>query len=206
MENVTVSLATPNIVVDRTQYDEVKEFMMNVEDMSQQLFNQELVPQDDQAAMNALPIMRAKWKRDQMLRFLENVGNFNMVEVPNLDDTDVSETLDFIQVLQNANAAISQHRAAIAPEGDMGLGGGFGAEGGFGGEEGGGEFGMGEDMGDMGGGEEFTMESETTTEETTTTEEKTETTNEEESAPTMFSKIYKKLKKHNLYAFSKVGL
>ena len=70
MENVTVSLATPNIVVDRTQYDEVKEFMMNVEDMSQQLFNQELVPQDDQAAMNALPIMRAKWKRDQMLRFL----------------------------------------------------------------------------------------------------------------------------------------
>lgn len=174
LENVEVSLATPNIVVDKTQFEEIRAFMSNLDELANHFFNQELVPTEDTLAQGALPILRAKWKRDQMIRFIEKVGSFNMVEIPDMDEIDPIELFDFIQTLQNVATGLNQQRENIGNAGETG---GFGGDGGFGDESG-----MGDEMsGDMGmdmdlGDENMDMESDTSTESETTFESTSTTT------------------------------
>lgn len=149
LKNVKVELATPNIVVDKTQFEEIRNFLGNLDEMANQFFSQELVPSEDQLAQSAIPILRAKWKRDQMMKFLEKVGSFNMVDVPDFDEFDPTELTDFIQIMQNTGSALQRHRENIGTPSENG-GGGFGGDGGFGGSDAFGDGGMGGDMGDMG--------------------------------------------------------
>ena len=153
LDNVTVSLPKPNIVVDKTQFEEIRSFMSNLEEMANNLFPNELVPTDDQNATAALPVVRASWKREQMLHFIENVGSFNMVTIPDMDEFDVTDLIDFIQTLQNTASALKQQRDAI---GNAGEEGGFGGDAGFGG--GMGDESMGDDMGGMGEGDDMGMD------------------------------------------------
>lgn len=166
IENFTVRLPKPNIVVDNAQFEQIRNFLGNLDEMANQFFSQDIVPSDDQAAQAALPIIRAKWKRDQLMRFLESVGNFTMVDIPNMDDLDDEDIIDFIQSLQNTNQHLTAQRENIQnlaqTDSDYGsggdeYGGGFGSGGDdfggggddFGGssEDTGGDF--GEDLGDM---------------------------------------------------------
>lgn len=157
LKNVKVELATPNIVVDKTQFEEIRNFLGNLDEMANQLFSQELVPSEDQLAQAAIPILRAKWKRDQMMKFLDKVGSFNMVDIPDFDEFDPTELTDFIQIMQNTGSALQRHRENIGTPSENG-GGGFGGEGGYGGSDafgdvGGGDMGDMGDMSDMGGGD-----------------------------------------------------
>ena len=156
LDGVTVSLPSPNIVVDKSQFEELRAFMSNLEELAGHLFNQELVPSDDSVATSTLPILRARWKRAQMMRFIERVGSFNMVEIPDMDDTDPEENFDFIQDCQNVGKGLVQQRENILGSTDSG-GFGGGMDSGFGSDSMS-EDGMddnisdtGEDMGDMGG-------------------------------------------------------
>ena len=110
-------------------------------------------------AQNAIAITRAKWKKDQMVRFLSEVGTFNMVEVPDFDDMDPTEITDYIQQLQNVGSAIQRQREAIveAPDDnngsdDFGEGGDSfgGSDDSFGGSDGG-ESNGSDDFGGFGG-------------------------------------------------------
>lgn len=200
LEGVSLSLPSPNIVVDKTQFEELRNFMGNLNELADNFFPQELIPNDDMAAQAALPVVKAKWKREQMMRFLETVGNFDMVEVPSIDDINPSELIDFIQTMQNVNQALTLQRENI---GNAGSEGGFGSESGYGGGMGGemggefgGEMGGGEEM-NLGGGEELDlggMEEETTTE-TETTEEGTTTTETSTTTASMYLDLVKKKKK-----------
>lgn len=151
LNNVKVELATPNIVVDKTQFEEIRNFLGNLDEISNQIFSQEMVPSEDQLAQSALPILRAKWKRDQVIKFIDKVGCFNMVDIPDLDDIDPTELLDYIQIFQNAGSAIQRHRENIGTPAENG-GDGFG-DSGYGDSGGSDAFGdAGGDM-DMGGGD-----------------------------------------------------
>lgn len=201
LDNVSVSLPTPNIVVDKTQFEEIRQFTSSLDEIADRLFNQEAIPSEDQLAQMSLPIVKAKWKRDQLMRFIERVGSFNMIEIPNLDDIDPSELTDFIQVLQNAGSAINQQREKIGTPvsensggfgSDSGFGGGydsgggdtFGGDDGFGSEESGGDF--GEDM----GGENMDMGSEA--EEPSENTEETSEESSNETTASMYANLYKK--------------
>lgn len=151
LNGVEISLPSPNIVVDKTQFEEIRAYLGNLDEIANQFFNNELVPQDDQNAQNGLTLAKAVWRRQQLMKFIENVGSFSMVEIPDMDDLDPSTLKDFIQSLQNLNAAMVQQRNAITNAegeggfGDSGYGGGE-DDGGFGGDD----FGGGGDV-DMGG-------------------------------------------------------
>lgn len=205
LEGVKVNLPTPNIVVDKTQYEELRNFMGNLQDLADNLFNSELIPSDDQAAANALPILKAKWKRDQMMRFIEQVGSFNMVELPDWDDLSADDIVDFVQTCQNTTAQLDMQRKNIGSRTEEG---GFGGSG-YGGDDyggGGDDFGGGDDMGmdDMGGddmgmddmgGEEPAMEEpeapEVSEEPEETTEEPAEASEEETATATMYARLYR---------------
>ena len=164
MNNVRVHLPSPQIVVDKTQFEEIRNFTSNLDEMANQLFSQDIIPSDDSTAQTAMTVMRAKWKRDQMLKFIERVGTFSMVDVPEMEDVELTEILDYIQVFQNFAAGLQKQRETLTNSGMDQMGGGYGEMGGgFGGEMGGG-FGAEGGMGmEEGGG--FEMEStETSTE------------------------------------------
>lgn len=194
MNGVVVSLPKPDIVVDKTQFEEIRNYSSSVNEMADILYPQELVPSDNQDAYNGYTIMKAKWKRDQILKFIADIGCFRMFDVAEMDDVESSEIVNDIQACMNIGAHIRKHHAALSTE----EGGGFG-DSGYGGNEdnygdetdtGDDNFGMddenfgGEDM----GGEENTPE-ESPTEEV---EETSEQTNEETPAASMYLKFHKK--------------
>ena len=146
-ETFTVELASPNIVVDKTQFEELRSFLDNLDALADRFFNNELVPSEDNLAQSALPVVKALWKQKQTSRFLSEVGSFNMVDIPDVDDFDPEEPTTFIQMLQNAGAALQKQREAITPDGE-GSGSGFG-DGGYSGE--GDESSGSDDFGDEGG-------------------------------------------------------
>lgn len=148
---VTVKLPTPNIVVDNAQFEQIRNYVSNLNELADNFFPTDMISSDDQEAQNGLNIHKAIWKRKQLGEFIgQKVGTFTMAKVPDEEDINIPEYLDLVQIYQNTNRAVTQQREAIAAVGN--------AEGGFG--EGGDTFGGGDeggfggDMGmNMGGGE-----------------------------------------------------
>ena len=160
MNSVNVSLPKPNIVVDKTQFEEISNYINNLQTVADKFFNQEMIPSEDNLAQAALPLVKAKWISDQVAKFITEVGSFKMCDIPDLDEIDPSELTSYIQVFQNFGAAVNKHRSAISQPSEDG-GGGFGGDSGFGdasggGDDFGGDLGGGEDLGgDLGGGEDL---------------------------------------------------
>ena len=153
MNSVSVSLPKPNIVVDKTQFEEISNYINNLQTVADKFFNQEMIPSEDSLAQAALPLVKAKWVSDQVAKFITEVGSFKMCDIPDLDEIDPSELTSYIQVFQNFGAAVNKHRTAISQPSEDG-GNGFGGDSGFGDASGGDDFGgdMGGDFGsDMGG-------------------------------------------------------
>lgn len=158
ISGVHVTLPTPNIVVDTSQFEQLSTYTRNVNELADMFYPQDLIPSDDQAASTALPIMKAMWKRKQLSKFISQIGSFTMTDIPDTDEIDPTEYTDLFQSLQNLNSAITRQREAIGNAGqeESGFGGdgGFGGGDSFGGDDMGGDFG-GDMGGDMGGGDDF---------------------------------------------------
>ena len=199
LEGVVVSLPSPNIVVDKTQFEELRAFMSNLDELANNLFNQDLIPTDDTVATSALPIIRAKWKRSQMMRFIEEVGSFNMVEIPSMDDVDPEEIFDFIQTCQNIGKGLVQQRENILGASDSGgFGDTFGGGESMGGEDDGmgGMDDMGGDMGDMGAMDDTGGEMPEEPTEPEPVEEPTSESEEPEEKETPTASMYLDMRKH----------
>lgn len=160
INNFTVALPAPNIVVDTAQMEQIRNFTSNLNEMADRFFDENLIPGDDMEASNGLKVYKAKWIRDELMRFIDNVGgNSNVVRTPDFDNIEDESIIDFIQTFQNIGKHLTQQRTVIGQMEDQSMGGGGDMYGGgdeFGGDEfGGGEDGMGDmDMGDMGAEEE----------------------------------------------------
>ena len=132
---VTVKLPTPNIVVDNAQFEQIRNYVSNLNELADNFFPSDMISSDDQEAQNGLNIHKAIWKRKQLGEFIgQKVGTFTMAKVPAEEDINIPEYLDLVQIYQNTNRAVTQQREAIAAVGN--------AEGGFG--EGGDDFGGGD--------------------------------------------------------------
>lgn len=164
LNSVSVSLPKPNIVVDKTQFEEISNYINNLQTVADKFFNQEMISSEDTLAQSALPLVKAKWISDQVSKFITEVGSFKMCDIPNFDEIDPSELTSYIQIFQNVGAAINKHRSAISQPSEEGSG--FGGESGFGdASSGGDDFGGGDDFSeDMGseGGESGPEPSDTT--------------------------------------------
>ena len=200
MDGVKVSLPKPDIVVDKTQFEEIRNYSSNVNEMADMIYPNELIPSENQEATNGLAYIKAMWKRSQMMDFIANIGCFKMFDVKDIDDFNSDDLVNLIQTCMNLGMHVKKHQEALTAEGDQGFGGeggygdegggGFGEEeGGFGEEETGGEEGGegGEDMGDF-GMEEEPAESQENSGEVTPREE------EPESPATMLLKMHRNSK------------
>lgn len=204
IEGFTVTLASPNIVVDKTQFEEIRAFMDNTDQLANMYFNSESVPSEDNLAQAALGIKRNLWKQKQITKFINEVGNFKMVTPPDMDEDDPKEILDYLQQLQNTGAAIERQRNAIGTLSEDDNSSGFGSDGyssdtgsssgdDFGGDDFGedDDFSMSEDSGDMNVSEE-SPEEETPAETESSDFDKMgeQDTNDQASAPSLVTKLY----------------
>lgn len=167
---VTVKLPTPNIVVDNAQFEQIRNYVSNLNELADNFFPSDMINSDDQEAQNGMNIHKAIWKRKQLGEFIsQKVGSFTMAKVPDEEEINIPEYLDLIQIYQNTAKAVLQQHEAITTVGDV-----EGGDNGFGGGDsgfGGGFSGGGDDMG---GGGDFTMKmSEPETNETVTAQEPT---------------------------------
>lgn len=145
LNSVSVSLPKPNIVVDKTQFEEISNYINNLQTVADKFFNQEMIPSEDSLAQSSLPLVKAKWISEQVSKFITEVGSFKMCDIPNLDEIDPSELTSYIQIFQNVGAAINKHRSAISASSEEGDG--------FGGDSGFGDASSSEN--DFGGGDDF---------------------------------------------------
>lgn len=114
LDNVEVSLPTPNIAMDKTQFNEIREYVGSVNEIADLYFPDDLAG-NDEAAQNGLRLMKANWKREQFNNFINEIGSFKMVDLKDLDDIgDGGDIVKFIQVAQNLNKHIEAHNQAIS--------------------------------------------------------------------------------------------
>ena len=125
IEGVVVKLPSPNIVVDTAQFEQIKEYTSNLNDLADLYFPQDIVPSADDKASNAINVVKAMWKREQLARYLGTIGNYAMTDIPDEDEINPDKATSFIQMLQNYSNALEQQRAAInAVEEDDSMNGG----------------------------------------------------------------------------------
>ena len=148
INNFYVELPSPQIVVDKAQFNELREFLGNLGEVADQYFPQDMIPSEDSAAQNGLNILKAKFKKDAVFNFISRMGMDGFFERPDIDDMDTDEVVDFIQTMQNTNSKLTRQREHLSE---------FANGGGQDDSVGGGDaFGGGFDMGgDLGGGDAF---------------------------------------------------
>lgn len=198
LSNVEVHLPRPRLVVDKTQFEEIRQFMGNLDEISNRLFDNEMIPSDDSEAANGMTVARATWRRQQIMNFLTNIGRFDMVDMPDFDEIDHEEIISNIQVMQNLNKHLTDHRNNIGnsmAEESGGFGDSYGSDdtgmGGDFGESGGDEMSM-DDMGSM---EEPDMSMETEESETSESSAGAQTTEGQQEEATSTASLYLDLNK-----------
>lgn len=109
LEGVSVELPKTNIVVDKTQFEEIRNYIDSVDQLAQKMFDDELVPSNDEVARVGLQVSRARWKQEQLKQYITRIGTFKMVDIPDFDDLTPSEDItDAIQAMQNLGMAINR--------------------------------------------------------------------------------------------------
>lgn len=107
MNNVTVKLPKTNIVVDRAQFDEIRQQISCIDELANRIFSEENLLQNDNHGVDGIKLMRAQWVRERIRDLVENIGNFHLAEWPNFDDSDPIDHLDYIQSAHNYEAAVA---------------------------------------------------------------------------------------------------
>ena len=113
MNGVETQLPKTNIVVDKAQFEEIRNYISNIDELSSRIFDNELVPQDNQKASDGMNAMRAYFKRKCLLDMIGRVGAFSMAEVPDGDDIDAQDHIDLVQQATNYGAAVSAYSEVI---------------------------------------------------------------------------------------------
>lgn len=132
--NVNVSLPNPNLVMDKARFAELSEYMGMLNDVADQYFNSDLIPDSDSAGKSAINLIKAKYKFDMVAKYMNRMGSANIIETPDVGDINMDEVIDFVQTVQNVNARFNQQRTAVSnfsndtrdnsPSGDYGSSGG----------------------------------------------------------------------------------
>ena len=157
INHLKISLPSPRIVVDKTQYMEIEQYIGTIEKICEVLYHDDFLTGDAQELQDTMKIMRACIREKMVREYIEKIGFQSIYEMPLPEDIDIDKAMDIIKLLSKKKKGVSDWMKQIAGKsssddsmgGDMS--GGYGAGGDMSGGAGGGdEFGMG--GGDMGGG------------------------------------------------------
>ena len=154
INNLKISLPSPRIVVDKTQYMEIEQYIQTIEKICETLYHDEMLSGDAQDLQETNKMLRACVREKMIREYIEKIGFQSIYDLPAFEDIDLDKAMDLIKFLSNKKKGVSDWMKQIAAKsssedsmgGEGGAGGGYGdMSGGMGGAAGG-------DMG-MGGGD-----------------------------------------------------
>lgn len=86
INNITVSLAAPNIAPNKAQYDVVQEFTNVLNSITDNLYPTDLVQSDDSDASNGLSMLKAHLRATMTKNLLQHMGLDTGLDIQELDD------------------------------------------------------------------------------------------------------------------------
>ena len=159
IDNLKIILPSPRIVVDKTQYQEIEQYIQTIEKICETLYHDEMLSGDAQDLQDTMKIMRACIREKMVREYIEKIGFQSIYEMPLPEDIDMDKAMELIKLLSNKRKGVSDWMKQIAAKSssedsmDTTGGGGYGDTAGAGGGDMGGGVGGDFGMGDMGGGD-----------------------------------------------------
>jgi hypothetical protein len=86
INNITVSLAAPNIAPNKAQYDLVQEFNNILSSVVDNLYPSDIVSSDDSEAQSGLTILKAQIRSSMTKNLLQHMGLDTGLDIQDLDD------------------------------------------------------------------------------------------------------------------------
>lgn len=166
IDNLKIILPSPRIVVDKTQYAEIEQYIQTIEKICETLYHDEMLSGDAQDLQDTMKIMRACIREKMVREYIKKIGFQSIYEMPMPEDIDMDKAMELIKLLSNKRKGVSDWMKQIAAKSssedsmDTTGGGGYGDASGAGGGDmgggagGGGDFDMGMGEGNMSGGGE----------------------------------------------------
>lgn len=125
IDNLRLTLPTPNIAQDKAQYQEIKDYMATVSEFLDIIFAPELVPSDNMEASAALGVMKANIKRMAINDFMNKIGTINTLEIPTIEEFIAKYSVDdMVQSLMNMNKGLKNVQTRFG-NADSSFGGGM---------------------------------------------------------------------------------
>ena len=130
LNSLRLHLPTPSVAPDKAQFNEIRDYLGVVEELSNTLYSNDLVLQDDAKGQAVLTFIRARWKRMVCDDIFHRLGGFNTLNLPSLEELGLeqAEWSKFSQILQNLHAMFTRDMTTLGggeQSNDLG-GGGFG--------------------------------------------------------------------------------
>ena len=156
IKHLKLILPPPRIVVDRSQFTELDQYLQSIDKIIETLYNDEMVSGEAQELQDTLRMLRSSIREKMAREYISNIGVQSIYDLPEANEIDMNPTMELIKFLTNQRKGISDWMKQVAQKSsseDTGMmggeAGGYGAGAGdMGGGAGGGDMGM--DMG-MGG-------------------------------------------------------
>ena len=127
--SLRVKLPAPNMSVSKAQFEEIKSFVESLDGLMGDVFNDEMVPDDQISVKGIMGLIKANIKSRMAREYIKSVGNHQMFDIPELPEFDDKEMRDIVMQFINIMTGIKNHYKSFSKiikdsESDFGGGGG----------------------------------------------------------------------------------
>lgn len=131
--SLRAKLPAPNMSVSKAQFDEIKSFVESLDGLMSDVFNDDMVPDDQISVKGIMSMIKANIKSRMAREYIKSVGNHQMFDIPELPEFDSKEMHDVVMQFINLMIGIKNHYKSfskIIKDGESDFGGGGGSDGG----------------------------------------------------------------------------
>lgn len=114
ISNLKVVLPTPRIVVDKSQYAEIEQYIQTVDKICETLYHDDMVSGDAQDLQDTMKIMRACIREKMVRDYIEKIGFQSIYDMPLPEDIDMDKAMALIRLLSNKKKGVSDWMKQVA--------------------------------------------------------------------------------------------
>lgn len=118
IDNIKISLPSPNISPDKSQFTEIREFMEMANTLFDGIYPAEMIDSEDENATKALPVLKALMKSRYVKEFIAKIGttgNFNFEAIEDFIISNEKEMQNLNRALRNFQMGVIKDKASQKP-------------------------------------------------------------------------------------------
>lgn len=114
IDNLKLTLPSPRIVVDKTQYTEIEQYISAVDKICEALYSDDMLLGDASDLQDTMKIMRACIREKMVRDYIGKIGFQSIYDMPVAENTDLESAMELIRLLSNQKKGISDWMKQIA--------------------------------------------------------------------------------------------